>query len=443
VKWVMFAVALAGILPLTQWMRRNPQQRPKIWVLMGCLPFLVTALPRLEIALIGWPDWPGIAKGIEFSALDVLALAIYFSLPPARHPLPFRISMGFYLATVLLSAVQAAVPFATLFYAWQLARIFLVYAVVTKACGDERVVPSLLKGMAIGLCFEACVVIWERVGLGMIQATGTFGHQNLLGMVSHFVIFPFFALLLAGERGWWPAVTPLAGIIIAAFTASRATVGLVALGLAIVFVLSAARRWTAQKARVALISAIAIALLTPLALVSLETRFAAEPASDYDERAVLLSAAGKMLADNPMGVGANNFAVINNTRGYAEQAQMSWMTRAALVHNIYWLTLSETGYFGLVALLLLLVNPLIVALRCGWGNRGDKGGDLMIGFAATLLIIYVHSYFEWVLFTTQVQYMFAMTIGMIAGLAQEMGYWRRAKEHRLGLNNAALGSYRK
>jgi hypothetical protein len=129
--------------------------------------------------------------------------------------------MGFYLAAVLLSAIQAIVPFATIFYVWQLARVFLVYAVVTKACADERVAPSLLKGMAIGLCFEACVVIWDRFHLGVVQASGTFGHQNLLGLVSHFVLFPFFALLLAGERGWWPSATSLAGGVIAALSASE------------------------------------------------------------------------------------------------------------------------------------------------------------------------------------------------------------------------------
>jgi O-antigen ligase len=437
VKWVLFAIALAGLLPVTGWLRRNPHQRPKIWMLMGCLPFLLTALPRLEIALIGWPTWPGMARGIEISALDVLTLAIYLSLPHARHPLPFRISMGFYLAVVLLSAIQAAVPFAALFYAWQLARVFLVYAVVTRACADERVAPSLLKGMAIGLCFEAGVVIWERVGLGVIQTAGTFGHQNLLGMVSHFAIYPFFALLLAGERGWWPAIVPLAGGIIAALTASRATVGLVGLGLAVVFVLSAARRWTAQKARVALFGAAAIAVLAPLALASLDKRFAADPPSDYDERAALVSASAMMLADRPMGIGANNFAVVNNTQHYAERAEIAWTSRSAIVHNIYWLTLAEMGYLGLVALVLLLLRPLIVALRCGWRNRGDQRGDLMIGFATTLLIIYVHSYFEWILFTVQIQYMFAMTGGMIAGLAQEMGYWRRAKVRGIELSTAS------
>jgi O-antigen ligase len=433
VKWVLFSIALVGVLPLAGWLRRNPQECPKIWMLMGFLPFLVTALPRLEIALIGWPTWPGTAQGMEISALDVLTFAIYLSLPHARHPLPFKISMGFYLSAVLLSAIQAAVPVATLFYAWQLARVFLVYAVVTRACADKRVVPSLLKGMAIGLCFQASVVIWERVGGGVIQASGTFVHQNLLGMVSHFVIFPAFALLLAGERGWWPAVAPLAGAIIAALTASRATVGLVSVGLAVVFALSAARRWTTHKARVALFGAAAIAALAPLAFSTLEKRFAVDPLVDYDERVAFVSASAMILADRPMGIGANNFAVFNNTQGYAERAGIYWRSRSNIVHNIYWLTLAETGYLGLVALVLLLLRPLTVALSCGWRNRGDPRGDLMIGFATSLLIICAHSYFEWVFFTTQVQYIFAMTVGMIAGLAQEMGYWRHTKVYVSGL----------
>jgi O-antigen ligase len=181
-----------------------------------------------------------------------------------------------------------------------------------------------------------------------------------------------------------------------------------------------------------------------LALASLDRRFAADPLLDYDERAQFVSAAAMMLANRPMGIGANNFAVVNNTQGYAERVEIYWKSRSNLVHNIYWLTLAEMGYLGLVALLLLLLRPLTVAFRCGWRNRGDPRGDLMIGFATSLLIIYIHSYFEWVFFTTHVQYIFAMTAGMIAGLAQEMGYWRRAKVHSIGLSTAsALGPIRK
>ena len=431
-KWVLFAIALAGLLPLTGWLRQNPLQRPKIWMLMGCLPFLLTALPRLEIGLIAWPLWPGIARGIEVSALDVLALAIYLSLPRGGEPLPFKVAMGFYLAAVLLSAIQAIVPIATIFYVWQLARVFLVYAVVTKACGDERVAPSLLKGMAIGLCFEACVVTWDRFHLGVVQASGTFGHQNLLGLVSHFAFFPFFALLLAGERGWWPSATSLAGGVIAALSASRATIGLVGLGLAVLFILSSARRWTAQKARIALFATAAVFVIGLVAASSLERRFATDPLSDYDERAALVSASARMLSDFPMGVGANNFGLVNNTLGYAEEAEIAWTSRAAIVHNIYWLALAETGYLGFLALVILLIRPLFVAFRCSWRNRRDERGDLLIGFGTSLLIIYIHSYFEWVLFTTQVQYIFAMTIGMVAGIAQQLGYWRTAKVGAFG-----------
>jgi O-antigen ligase len=117
------------------------------------------------------------------------------------------------------------------------------------------------------------------------------------------------------------------------------------------------------------------------------------------------------------------------------------MSRAAPVHNIYWLSLAETGYLGLVALLILLFRPLNVALRCGWQNRGDERGGLMIGFATTLLMVYVHSYFEWVFFTTQIQYLFAMTAGMVAGLAQEMGYWRHAKAQVFGLKRIPEGAH--
>ena len=425
-KWILLAIALAGVLPLAGWLRRNPHGHPKIWALLGCLPFLVTALPRLEAALIGWPTWPGMSKGIEISALDVLTLAIYLSLPHARRPLPFRASMGFYFAVVLLSAIQAAVPFAVFFYTWQLGRVFLVYAVVARACADERVSIWLLKGMAVGLCFEACVVVWERVTFGAIQAAGTFGHQNLLGIASHFVIFPFFALLLAGERGWWPVVTTLAGAIIAALTASRATIGLVAVGLTLVFALSAVRRWTVQVTRVALLAPVALAVLSSLALSSLQERFTAQPLSEYDERAALITASAMMLSDRPMGVGANNFAVVNNTAGYAVRAEVDLPGRGALVHNIYWLALAETGYLGLLALIILLTRPLIVAVRCWWQFAGDRRAGLMIGFTTSLLIIYVHSYFEWVFLTIQIQYLFAMTVGMVAALAQQMGYWGRA-----------------
>jgi O-antigen ligase len=433
VKWAALALLLTAAFPLNGWLRRNPHQAFKVWILMGFLPFVVGDF-HLYMAAVSWPLWPGYVKGMEISVLDVLAVAIYLALPTKRFALPFRLSSALYFLAVLLSVLQATVPMATLFYCWQLARMFLIYAVAAKACDDEKGAPMLLTGMTLGLCYEACVVIWERVGLGVLQAGGTLGHQNYLGLVSHFVTFPSIALLLAGQRGWQPIVAPIAGLITVALTVSRAAVGLFGIGFVGLFGLSAVRRWTGRKAMV-LAGSLALAILaTPLIISSFQTRFNEQQRiqENYDERAAFEKAAGMIISDHPMGVGANYYVVAANTEGYNSKAGVAAVigSDGAIVHNIYYLAAAETGYIGLVAFIFMLVQPVIVAFRCGWRNRGDRRGDLLLGIGTALLMVYVHSYFEWIFVTFSAQYMFALSVGMVAGLATQLGYWRLPKGHQ-------------
>jgi O-antigen ligase len=429
-KWAILPFALAGVLPLAAWLRKYPSIASPIWVLMGLLPFAQSAIPHSNFALISWADWPGFVKGAELSVLDLVALAVYLSLPRARHPLPFRMAMLFYFVAVLLSSLQAEEPAAAMFYAWQLARTFLVYAVVAKASVNERFVPSLLTGLAVGLCFEACVVVWQRFALDVLQPAGLFGTQNALGLVSHFVVFPLLATLLGGfRRGMILALaTALSGAVIAVLGASRATIGLAGFGYVVLFSLSTLRRWTQWKAVVGLAGVVAIALLAILALSSLERRFAAVGLGRYDERAAFEAAAANILADHPLGIGANNYANFAITEGYSRAAQVVTIDPALSphVHNIYLLTAAETGYLGLIAFVLLLLRPLTVAFICAWRNREDPRGELLVGLGTALLIVYIHSAFEWITLTIEVQYVFAMTVGLVAGLAQQMGYWERA-----------------
>jgi O-antigen ligase len=424
VKWVALTIFLAAIAPVSYWLRHNPREAPKIWMLMGFLPFVLSPL-HLYMAVISWPEWLGYVTGTEFSALDSLALALYISLPRAGSPLPFRLSIVLYFGAVLLSAIQADVPMASLFYAWQLARMFLIYAVVTRGCADPRVPVALLTGMAVGLFWQAGVVLWQRIGLGMLQAAGTEGHQNLLGMASHFIVFPFFALLLAGQRRWLPLVAVLAGAIVEALTTSRATIGLAGLGYATVFLLSALQRWTSLKALVLVIGMATIAVATPFVLSSIAQRGADQLQGSDESRVQLERAAAMMLSDNFMGVGASNFVEAANVHRYYQQAGVDWASHSAIVHNVYWLVAAETGYPGLITFVFFLLRPLVVAFRCGWRNRGDERGDLLLGLGAALFVVYIHSMFEWVFIADQLQYMFAMEMGLVAGLAVQLGYWRR------------------
>jgi hypothetical protein len=402
---------------------------------MGFLPFVLSDL-HLYMAIYSLPDPGWYLKGAEFSILDALALCLYLSLPGGRHSLPFRFSMALYFIAALLSVLQANQPMAALFYPWQLARMFLVYAVVARAaCADPRVAPALMKGMAVALLIEAGVAIWQRFGLGILQTGGTVGHQNLLGLISHLIVFPYFALMLAGRRGWLPTAVVLAGVIIQVLTTSRATIGIAGLGYAAVFMVTG-RRWTSRKTLVLVAGAAMIAILTPLALSSFQQRaLANDEASSDEERAAYIRSAAMMLSDHPLGVGANHFTLIANVEGYYDKAGVpsDWDSRAGNVHNIYWLVAAETGFPGLITLVLLLLNPLPVAFLCGWRYRGDQRGDLLLGLGVGLSAVYIHSFFEWSLVTFQAQYMIVLAMGLVAGIAQQLGYWRPAQARRISL----------
>jgi O-antigen ligase len=162
----------------------------------------------------------------------------------------------------------------------------------------------------------------------------------------------------------------------------------------------------------------------------LNSRFAVNPISDnYDERAAFQRAAESILSDHPMGIGANNYVVVANVGGYNNRAGVvaTASSLGAHVHNAYLLVAAETGYFGLVTFVLLLLQPLAVAFIWGWRAREPLTGDILLGLGVSLLIVYLHSFFEWVLVTYHLQYFVAVQAGMIAGLARQAGYRRKGR----------------
>jgi O-antigen ligase len=166
-----------------------------------------------------------------------------------------------------------------------------------------------------------------------------------------------------------------------------------------------------------------------LAASSLAQRFGGDSQVNFaedNERLLFKEAAADMLSDHPMGVGANHFNFVANTQGYFDRVGEEWGPgRASNVHNVYWLVSAETGYLGLIAFVFLLLRPMYVAFACGLRHIGDPRGDLLLGLGVALLVVCVHSFEEWIFVTFDAQYQFALVIGLVAGLAGELGYWRR------------------
>jgi hypothetical protein len=175
---------------------------------------------------------------------------------------------------------------------------------------------------------------------------------------------------------------------------------------------------------------IAGAVVAPVAISAIAQRGASEIEGSDSSRVDLERAASIMLRDHPLGVGADNFVLAANTGGYYIRAGVDWSNFRATVHNLYWLTLAENGYLGLAAYVIFLLAPLTVALRCGVRHRRDIRGDLLIGLGVALLLVYMQNFEEWIFITYRVQYVFVMDVGLIAGLAIQLGYWRVPRSRR-------------
>ena len=238
-------IILLSIPVFIAWLRRYPRQRKWAYLGVGILPFVITAL-NLDAAFVTWPAWPGYAKGILVSLLDALAIAILVSSRAPLKKLPFFLLFLSYLSAVALSIVVSSLPMSSFFYFFQVARVLLIFVAVASFAGNPHAIRWLSFGLALGAIFQAVVTIEQRLS-GVVQAAGTMGHQNLLGLMLHFVTLPLLALLLAGERNKLIMLGVLSALVAVALGASRGTVGFVALGILLLLALSLARRATDRK----------------------------------------------------------------------------------------------------------------------------------------------------------------------------------------------------
>lgn len=435
-KFGVLFLALLAIFPLGLLLRSTPVLRKPFWIVFGALPFFAAAIPLFDVGLLSWAGrWVGFVYGLQISIVDILAAAALFAMPRGKLPWWCKLPFLLYLLATALSLLQAAEPVAASFGLLQFARIYLVMVVVARACADPDVPFLMLKGMAIGMAAHFVAVLHQRFQLQLPQTMGLFIHQNTLGMAAHFVLFPHLALLLAGYRNVRYLVgTVLATIVVVVFTASRAAVGFAVIGLGTLFVTQALAGLTQRKMAVGLAALASLLIVAPLAVSTFSNRFELSPLgeSQYDERAAFNRAASFILEDYPLGVGINHYVHVARDLGYSERGGVIGFegNRNNIVHNAYWLTAAEAGYPGVIAFCIMLVVPLFVAIRTGWRMRRTLEGNLLLGFGVALLVVYLHSFYEWVIFAREIQYLLTMTMGMVFGIALRLRVRDRARQPR-------------
>jgi hypothetical protein len=417
VKWVF----LLGLLVFTPWLtvhlKANPKHLPYAGFAMGLLPFLLSGL-NLTASPIAWPHWSGPVKGLDVSLIDGVALAVLLSTRRVSTPVAIRVSFAIYGLAVLISTLTSQVWMASFFYLWQLVRTALIYMAISRACVTVKGVPlAVVSGLGAGLIFQSGVALVQYLG-GDPQAGGWFGHQNLLGMASHFGIFPAVALLLAGLYPMRALAVVMAGVLVAFTGGSRATIGLFAIGLVFTWILSVWHQPSGRKSAIGFGMVVALVLAAPVLWSAVERRSDAERADSNKMRSQMINAAKMIIADYPMGVGPNRYVVVANTGGYAARAGIAWnpANREAPVHNSYYLVTAEMGWLGLLGLVTLLGS--IIGVGISAMRKASRGleAELLVGATASMIIFAVHAYFEWITMFYNIHYLVGISVGLIVGL---------------------------
>jgi O-antigen ligase len=328
----------------------------------------------------------------------------------------------------LLSVAQSAVPLGSVFYSFQLLRTYILIVAVAKVAHDPRVLRWIALGLATGIIYQATFTVWQKAN-GAFQAAGTMGHQNLLGLMSHFVTFPLIAMLLGGMRSRLLMLGVAASLIVVALGASRGAIGFTAIGIALLLVLSLVRNTTPHKLRMVGLAAVVFVLISPLMVTAIQNRMGQHGAEEGNdkERLAFERAAKAMWTDHPMGVGANQYVVVANTQGYSQRAGVAWnsTSRAANVHNAYLLVAAETGWIGLITFIVMLGSIIWSGFRFAFQDRHDPRGEVVLGCTVAVFMTSVHNFYEWIFVIYQAQYTFAVSVGIIVGMI-----WNRALERR-------------
>ena len=414
-KWIFIAGLIVFIPIATAFLRAHQRYLLHACFVMGLAIFFQGGW--LSVSPIFW-DWPGPMQGIQVGFVDGLAIAMIASTKPVKVPLAFKLALTLFALAIVISSFAARQLMPVSFYVWQLVRNSLVFLAIARTSAQfERAPLALVAGFGSALAIEALWVIKQFAG-GDRELGGTLGHRNILGMTTYFAAMPAYALFLAGERKRHAAFALICAALIVFLGGSRASLGLFAVGLALVTLLSMRRKMTARKGAVAAMAGFLVICATPVMLWSVERRSQAELQSSDTERGAFIDAARMIIADHPFGIGANQYVIVANIGGYSDRAGVPWdyADRSAPVHNSYYLVTAELGFLGLFGLISIFASEVWIGLN-GLRDDGGTRSELLVGFIAAAVVLMVHIAFEWVFELATIQFLTAAGFGAIVGLA--------------------------
>jgi O-antigen ligase len=382
----------------------------------------------------------GHANGYHFYFVEGLAMGLIIARAVENwrefRLLPPGLWLYFvYCALSLVSIVNAPNANFALMAAFKAIKITLIFIAAYNFLTNQKNIQVFLLAIAAAIGIQLLATLRQRYLLGIYQVTGTFEHQNSLSMFVSMIGMVFLAVTLGPRMRWSNLylVAYIACAFIQQSTFSRAGMVVFAAGSIAVAGLSLIDRFTLRRLAVlGVLGAIGVVGIL-MSLDTIAARF-----RDYGNmssgktRQMLNQAARDMVTDYPLGFGWNNFAIaINRPFPYGHiidewerggGATIDPYHQKGIAESLYYLVLAETGWQGLLSLLLFMLLFLWWNVRAGLYYRYHPLGALSLGIAFGCGTNYIQSTLERVL----VQPRNMMLWLVLLALAARIHTWRKA-----------------
>ena len=424
---IKLLICLAGyfaIAPLLGWALAKTRVAERAALCL--LVFMTSWFPsKLTLMISSVEFYRGHTKGFEFSLMVVLGIALTVSSFRNRPPGFRNVPPGFWLylfycGLSFLSLIPAANKTYGLMAAWKFTSAVLIFVGAFHGFRDGEDLRWVLRTLAGALILQTLVCLKMRFLDGRWQVHGWFEHQNPMCMWAYLFAIPVLAVAFSPDTErrdtllYFGSVGATALMILLAV--SRGGLGAFVVGAAGVTGLAFLRGVSLKKFIIAGIGACAAVAAGMLALDSLMSRIHEDAARENEEdlRPILNRQSKAMLHDSPLGIGWNNFGVVNSLPNQKYVTiLMDWdvsrgfriidenYEAGPLTESLYWLLLSETGYQGFISYVAFL------ALTLWWATRGlirhwkTPLGYFIGGVLVALALTYLHGSVERILSQTK------------------------------------------
>jgi len=407
--------------------------RPMLYIVFGVL-FLSLAFPQFSITFMSRELYKAATRGFEVHLADLCTLILIGSMlmrskefkltlfPPLMIPQILLVVIGFlswidvpnyaivnsYVDRVAKEVPLFEIGLYPLFELSKRLRGIVLFWTAVNLFQEKNMLRVIIYVTMLIIVYFTFGTLYSRYVEGVHRASTYPFHVNTLNSYTAMLgmlIFPFVYAhrkILPSLMYWFLVGCGMVVIVLTISRSSLAAYGLVGIIITTVCLVKYPRlkNWI-----LIFLTVVISALVLIKSYDSLLQRFTVKQAvADTSDRIHVNHAAVLMAHDHLLGIGPGNF--------YALYIEKYWVQTKALdpnnlSHNGWFLTLSEYGYPGLLAMIYFWAAAfiyLIIEMRKGWRSNDFYHFPALLGIFGALLVLHIQNLFHFTIRDTSIYF---------------------------------------